>query len=348
MTEVLLKELNNPDIDWMLAVGQHQTLDPNTVLIRPGQRSDTLYILLEGGLTAALAQTNGWQEITRLSSGEMIGAVPGLDAYGRSACVSTLTQCLVLVIPQAQLTEKLQQDLSFAAHLHRASAVLLLHQLARLVDQLGVNAAILNQPQLREGLTVFAELQDSDLDWLIAAGQVQHITANTVLVHSGRPVDALHILLDGALSLSTAEVEQHQLANAFSFQSNRPSEQEFARLSRGEIVGETLFVESPLSTITVRALRDSQILSIPRWRLAAKLLHDVGFASRFYRVLSMLLANKYQAIVRQLGQSNQNANQTTNDFTRDSQFLTQVGLAEARFEWMLKRIQTHTGRKIQW
>lgn len=345
MTEVLLKELSNLDIDWMLARGQHQTLAPQTVLMQPGQPAETLYILLEGSLSVALAQSSSWQEIARLSSGEMIGAMPGLHPFGRLACVSTLTQCLVLAIPQAQLAEKLQQDLSFAAHLYRASAVLISHQLDRLVHQLGINAAILNQPQLREGLTVFAELQDSDLDWLIAVGQVQQITANTVLTHSDRPIDALHILLDGSLALSAAEVETHQLVSAFSIRADRATEQEFARLSRGEIVGETLFVEAVPQNITVRALRDSQVLSISRWRLAAKLLHDVGFASRFYRVLATLLANKYQAIVRQLGQGDS----TLTDFTSDSQFLTQVGLAEARFEWMLKRIQTQgAGREIQW
>jgi bacteriocin-type transport-associated protein len=345
MTEVLLKELSNLDIDWMLATGQHQTINPNTVLMQSGQPSEMLYILLEGSFTMASAQANGWQEFARLSSGEMIGAIPGLHAFWRSACVSTLTQCLVLKIPQAQLAEKLQQDFSFAAHLYRASAVLLLHQLDRLIHQLGINAAMLNQPQLREGLTVFAELQDSDLDWLIAAGQVQQITANTVLTHSSRPVDALHVLLEGSLALSTTEVEAHQLVSAFSTRSDAPPEQEFARLARGEIVGETLFIEATPPAITVRALRDSQVLSIPRWRLAAKLLHDVGFASRFYRVLATLLANKYQAIVRQLGQSDP----AMTEFSSDSQFLTQVGLAEARFEWMLKRIQAQgAGREIQW
>ncbi|MGI2908762.1 cyclic nucleotide-binding domain-containing protein [Tolypothrix sp. VBCCA 56010] len=360
MTQVLLKELSNQDIDWMLATGHQVEIEPGTVLIQQGQPLDALYILLDGALTVSLTQSNAnplgrafaaleggvlpGREIARLSSGEMVGEIPFLETYLPSTTVCATSKSLVLAIERSHLLQKLQQDLNFAAHLTRASAVLLANRLELLMNQLGRSTVVLSQPQLREALIIFAELHDSDIDWLIAAGRVQQIAADTVLIRSGRPIEALHILLDGAIALNAAAENSNPLTRAFSnLENTEPSEQEFARLSRGDIIGETPFIEAQPPAVTVKALQNSRILSIPQWRLAAKLLHDVGFAVRFYRVLSVLLADKQQAIVQRLGygrltySSGQSLEKSyANEL--NTHFLTQVALAGARFEWMLKRI----------
>ncbi len=156
--------------------------------------------------------------------------------------------------------------------------------------------------QLREILFIFAELRDSDIDWLVVAGTVSKVPAGTVLIQGGRPVEALHILLEGKLTLSASEDDRNPLARAFSsLEGGESPEREFARLSRGDIVGESPFIEAPPPSFSVKALEDSWVLSIPQWRLAAKLLHDLPFAARFYRVLSVLLADKQRAIVSSLG-----------------------------------------------
>ena len=197
---------------------------------------------------------------------------------------------------------------------------------------------------------MFAQMQDSDIDWLITAGRVQTITADSVLIRSGRPMEALYILLDGAVALNTGGGEGNPLTRAFTNLEtsedipNQGFEQELGRLSRGDIVGETQFieVETPLS-VTVKALRDSRLLSIPRWRLTAKLLHDVGFAARFYRVLANILADKQREVVRRLGygrltySSGESLQQAfANEL--DNDFLGDISLAGARFDWMLKKI----------
>lgn len=358
MTEVLLKELSNQDIDWMLTTGIRTEIEPGTVLIQQGQPLQALHILLDGALSVSLTQPNTnplgrafaaleggtlpGREIARLSSGEMVGEIPFVETYLPSTTVCATSKSVVLTISMKHLIQKLEQDLSFAAHLYRASAVLLASRLEQMINQLGHSTVVLSQPVLREALIIFAQLDDSDIEWLIAAGRVQQIAADTVLIRSGRPIEALHILLDGAIALNAAE-EGNLLTQAFSHLENQPSTREFARLSRGDIVGETTFIEAQQSAIAVKALRDSRVLSIPKWRLAAKLLHDVGFAARFYRVLAIILADKQQAIVSRLGYgrvSYSSGQALENSYSNelDPDFLTQVGLAGARFEWMLKRI----------
>jgi bacteriocin-type transport-associated protein len=364
MTEVLLRELNNSDIDWMLATGSREELAPGTVLIRPNQAVDSLYILLDGALTVSISQADNnplgrafaaleggemsGREIARLSSGEIVGEIPFVEAYMPSITVKAIQKSQVLSIPRRELATKMQQDISFAAHLYRATAILLADRLDKIIRQLGQSTLVLSQPQLREILFVFAELRDSDIDWLIVAGSVNKIAANTVLIAGGRPVEALHILLEGKLSLSICEDELNPLTRAFSNLegSEATTERELARLSRGDMVGETPFVEAPPPSASVKAVEDSLVLSIPRARLAAKLLQDLGFAARFYRVLSVLLADKQKAIVSQLGygrlsyskdKSLDDSLQYENELSAD--FLAQVALAGARFDWMLKRVR---------
>jgi bacteriocin-type transport-associated protein len=363
MTEVLLKELSNSDIDWMLATGSREEIAAGTVLIRQGQPINALYILLDGALTVSISQADqnpvghafaaleggemSGHEIARLASGEMVGEIPFLEAYLPSTTVKALTKSLVLSIPQQQLETKLRQDVSFAAHLYRASAILLADRLEKIFSHFGHSTLVLVQPQLREILFIFAELRDSDIDWMIYAGSVNRIASGTVLLQAGRPVEALYILLDGQITLSVCEDEGNPLSRAFSsLEGSETAAREFARLSRGDIVGETPFIEARPPSVTVKALEDSLVLSIPRWRLAAKLLHDVGFAARFYRVLAVLLADKQQALVSRLGygrlsygtgQPLDEKFKYENELSSD--FLAQVALAGTRFDWMLKRIR---------
>lgn len=362
MTEVLLKELSNSDIDWMLTTGTKEEITPGEVIIRQGQSVNALYILLDGALSVSISQPDSnplgrafaaleggemsEREIARLSSGEIVGEIPFLRGYQPCTTVKALKRSVVLSIPQQQLVAKLEQDIYFAAHLYRASAILLANRLERIVSQLSHSTLVFAQPQLREILFVFAELRDSDIDWMIAAGCVNHITTDTVLIHAGRPIEALYLLLDGKMSLSVFEDEGNPLERAFSnLENSKVSCYEFA-ISRGDIVGETPFVEARPPSITVKAIEDSLVLSIPRWRLAAKLLNDVGFAARFYRVLAVLLADKQQALVSRLGYGRLfygKGQPLSENFEYEnelnSDFLAQVALAGARFNWMLKRIR---------
>ncbi len=270
-----------------------------------------------------------------------------MKSYLPSTTVTAATKSSVLTISKTQLMQKLQQDQSFAAHLYRASAVLLANRLQQMMHNLGHSTIVLTRPQLREALTIFAQMDDGDIDWLITAGRVEQITTNSVLIRSGRPVEALYILLDGAVALNTAGGEDNLLAQAFTNLEDSPNqviEKELGRLSRGDIVGETLFIEvEGTLSVTVKALRDSRLLSIPRWRLAAKLLHDVGFAARFYRVLANILADKQHEIVQRLGygrltySSGESLQQSfANELDNDC--LADISLAGARFDWMLKKI----------
>jgi bacteriocin-type transport-associated protein len=361
MTDVLLKELTNSDIDWILTTGTQKQIPAGTVLFYQGQAVQALYILLDGALAVNVYQIDETQldrasvaiensdlsmlKIAELASGEVVG-FPFLKTNISTSTVTTLKNSLVLSIPLWEVTQKLQQDTHFATHLYRAIAILLFNQLEKTINQLSRYTNVLVQPELKEILLVFAELQDSDIDWMISAGKLETVDAGKVLVHPGRPVEALYILIDGKLVLAHSEDEINPLTRAFSSLEDSQSKQhEYAFISKGGIVGETSCMEVNLPSTSVKAQEESLLLSIPKWRLAAKLLHDINFAARFYRVIAISLADKQQAIVNRYGYGRlYTTGQPLNEYCKYSnelspESLLQVSIAASRFDWMLRKIQ---------
>jgi bacteriocin-type transport-associated protein len=358
MTEVLLKELSNSDINWMIATGQKKEIPAGTILVQQGKALDTLHIILDGTFTITVSQaTNNpldrafaamedsetlGREIARVSSGEIIGEIPFINVRPAATTVEAAEKSLVISISRQQLTAKLQQDIGFACRFYRAIAILL----ANRITQLG-HSKLVKSNTLRDMLFVLEQLHDSDIDWMIATGTSQKIAANTVLIREGGPVDALYILLDGTMTVSVSEDERNPLTRAFAaLEGDKTTSREIARLSKGEIVGETAFIDTRLPFATIRSTGDSLVLSIPRQQLAAKLQQDIGFASRFYRVIATLLANRLQEMFSRLGYGRRiySKGQSLDENVEyedelDSNILDNMALAGTRFDWMLSRLR---------
>lgn len=345
--DVLLKELSNSDINWLMARGHQAEIAPGSVLIEEGKVVDTLYIVLDGTLSVTVSQgkTLDW-EIAQLGSGEIAGEGLFIGTHEIATTIKALEQSLVLSIAAEELTAKFQQDTGFASRFTRAIAILLSDRLHSTISRLSDSQLFQDQP-LRNVLFVLGELNDSDIDWLIASGTRQKITANTVLIDEEGPVDALYILLSGTMAVSVSEYKRNFLVRAFAARESRESlDQEIARLSRGEIIGETPFIDARLPSATVKALEDSLVLSIDRSHLAVKLKLDVGFASRFYRLIATLHFNRLQEIFRRLGYGEpvDSKNQPLDKAIEyqdglDFSVLDRIALAGTRFDWMLSRLK---------
>lgn len=358
MTEVLLKELSNSDIEWMSATGRRQEIPAGTVLIQQGKALDTLHIVLDGTLTVTVAQAENnplarafaaiegdealTREIAWVSSGEIVGEIPFVNVHPIATTVRAAEKSLVMSISRQQLAAKLQQDVGFASRFYRAIAIMLSDR----ISQLGRSKLVPDQT-LRDMLFVLGELNDSDIDWIIATGSRQKIAANTVLIHEGGPVDALYILLGGTMTVSVSEDKCNPLTRAFAaLEGSETSSRKIARLSKGEIVGETPFIDARLPSATIKAIEDSLVLSIPRQQLAAKLQQDVGFASRFYRVIATLLSHRLQAMFSRLGYGRRvySNGQPLDENVEyedelDANVLDSMALAGTKFDWMLSRLR---------
>ncbi len=171
-------------------------------------------------------------------------------------------------------------------------------------------------------LFFLSELNDNDLDWLVEIGDKRRIPSGTTLIYEGNHADTLYIMLDGTLVVSTAEI----------------GERELARLYKGEVVGEMSFIDSRPPSATVKTMEPSQVLAIPRGKLAQKLEEDESFASRFYRALAIMLSHRLRGTVKQLAYRKDQTSQDQED--RTAQSVSGISSAASqRFEELLHKLE---------
>ena len=360
MADVLLKELSNADIDWMVTTGQRQEITATHVLIKPNEDLERLYVLLDGALSIIIPQAQtvsgeratssvggpvcSDQAVAQISRGEIVGEAPLFNIRSVTK-VEAVEDSLVLSISQQQLTAKLQQDISFAAHFYRAIALMLAERLRKMYERIE-QSNFGDDQAAKEAIFVFGEMRDSDIDWLTAVGEVEKLAPDKVLLQAGRPVEALYIVLDGLLSISRPEGDFNSLSLCFSgLEKSTRTQTVFAEMSRGGLPGIISVLDFQPLPVTIRAVKESLVFAVPRHKLVAKLQQDMGFASRFYRVIAIQITDLLQTVIDHLGcdrpsysegQGMDEAVEYDDELDLDS--LRQVSQGAAKFNWMLKRL----------
>jgi CRP-like cAMP-binding protein len=131
----ILGVLDDEDVDWLIDAGQRQELHPGDILIREGAPCGDLFLILDGSLEVSVAALKD-QPIAVLATGEVVGEMSFVDGQPPSATVTALEPSVVLAISLAQLRDKLQQDIWFAARFYRAVSILLSSRLRSTVKHL--------------------------------------------------------------------------------------------------------------------------------------------------------------------------------------------------------------------
>jgi CRP-like cAMP-binding protein len=328
-------EFSDRDLDWFLATGKVSQIAAGEVLIQEGHCLNQLHLLLEGAVSVSVARATGRQEIAQRSTGGVLGLVSLINAQPSTITIATLTPCSLLTLDYRQLSAKLHQDHGFAARFYRAIAVLISEWLRQVSSLLVQSTAIADQP-LRKVLVVFAELTDSDIEWLIATGKPERTGKGRVLIQQGEAIDAIYILLEGSLAVSIATLVNGALRS-----------KQVATLATGEIVGEVSFVDAGLPSATVNAAENSLVLAVPRSRLVEKLNQDEGFAARFYRAIALILAGRLQDRLTRHGYGKLSYEQdqpldedAAYEDELDSTVLGNVALAGMRFDWLVRQVRS--------
>jgi CRP/FNR family transcriptional regulator, cyclic AMP receptor protein len=177
---------------------------------------------------------------------------------------------------------------------------------------------------MRKVLFILGQLSDSDMEWMLSAGTKESVASGNILIHEGKAIDFVYIVLDGKLSVSAAAL----------------GNKEVAALGSGEIVGEMSFIDARPPSATVKAREDSIVFAIPRSVLASKLEKDVAFAARFYHALAVFLSDRLRSTVSRLGYSDGASLDEEMEYEDelDPSVLDTVHLAGSRFDRMLKRL----------
>ncbi len=177
---------------------------------------------------------------------------------------------------------------------------------------------------MQKALYILGQLADEDIEWMLAVGARYRLPPGLILIQEGETVDALYIVLEGALSI-IPQASQGK---------------EVARLGVGEIIGEISFIDHRPPSATVVAAQDSLLFRLDRERLDERFEQDAPFAARFYRALAVYLAGRLRHTTNRLaysfGQALDEDSPAGGEF--DSDMLDNADVAGARFERMLKRL----------
>ncbi len=124
----ILGQLNDRDTAWMIDHGTRRTVSSGSVLIKQGADIDFLFVILNG-LFTVVDEHQGNKELARLGSGEIVGEMSYIDARPPAATVRAVADGMVLALPRAALSVKLDQDNGFGARFYRALSILLSYRL---------------------------------------------------------------------------------------------------------------------------------------------------------------------------------------------------------------------------
>ena len=169
-TLLFFSELNNSDLDWFVQKGKKEIIQSNRLLIKEGQVSEALYIVVSGSFSVVI-ESQDQKELAIISEGEIVGEVSFIDTRPPLASVRSLEECVVLSLPRVQLLAKLQQDMNFASRFYRAICLCLSDRLRGTVSRLAYGYEL---DELETQLGGFSqsmignlELAEAKFNWLL-------------------------------------------------------------------------------------------------------------------------------------------------------------------------------------
>jgi CRP/FNR family transcriptional regulator, cyclic AMP receptor protein len=154
--------LSDADVEWMAQTGIRQRLSDGDVIIREGERVDSLIFLLEGEL---LVTTRRLGNIARMGVGEVVGEMSLVDSAPPSATITASGNGLALFLDKTRLMQKLDSDEGFGSRFYQALAVFLADRLRDARRSSG-NPAVADETAIADD-----ELDAGILDRLSDAGE---------------------------------------------------------------------------------------------------------------------------------------------------------------------------------
>jgi CRP-like cAMP-binding protein len=177
-------------------------------------------------------------------------------------------------------------------------------------------------PLVRKVLFILGQLEDVDVEWMAGVGQKRTIEAGQILISQGTPIDALFFMLEGECEVFLR------------------SGKILARLGSGEILGELSFVDAAPPSASVRATLRTKVLAVPKKAIEARMRQDTAFAARFYKAIAIFLSDRLRAMVAAAGHGPEADDGGLQADELDTSVLDRLHQAGARFDAMLRKLQS--------
>ena len=174
---------------------------------------------------------------------------------------------------------------------------------------------------MRKALEILGHLSETDIEWIMAQGAQRHVSAGSVVIEPGVPLNSLFIVLEGQMQVLT------------------PARVVVATLYSGEVLGEISMVDPRPPQVEVRARTSAHVLEVPRRAIDERLAGDRPFAARFYFALASYMAERLRSTTSRLGYGS--AEDAVPDYGQlDEKAMDDIAIAGAHFNSILQRMRT--------
>jgi CRP-like cAMP-binding protein len=183
---------------------------------------------------------------------------------------------------------------------------------------------------VRKVLYLLGQLDDDDCEWLAKVGSLVRIADRTRLIEQGKRLEAVYIVIEGTLNVSTLKLGS------------------IAKIGAGELVGEMSLVDSRPASASIDAAGPVALLKVPRDSLVAKIAEDIGFSSRIHRAIAIFLADRMRSTMEYAGDGERKpldldeSEETLGEI--DVEVLDRVHLAGARFDRVFRSLLSRSAR----
>ncbi|MCB1971012.1 MAG: mechanosensitive ion channel family protein [Geminicoccaceae bacterium] len=115
----LFRHLDTREVETLAAGAIERRLPKGQVVVHEGDRSRSLYVVLEGNLSTSVAEGDAQRTVNRLTPGQIFGEFSLLTGEPRSATVRCESDAILLEIGEETMRPVLQQDPEVATTLSR-------------------------------------------------------------------------------------------------------------------------------------------------------------------------------------------------------------------------------------
>lgn len=174
---------------------------------------------------------------------------------------------------------------------------------------------------MKKILYIFGQLNDRDVEWLINNGEKESVAPGEILIQKGVSPKHLYIVLDGSFVVLAGQQEDRKVTS----------------LPSGEVIGEMSFLDSTPPFTSVKAEIRSAVFCILKSKIEEKIKEDQGFGCRFYKAISIFLADRLRGTTNLYGDGSSKEKERRDEL--EVQIFDRVSVAGERFHRMLCRMQ---------
>lgn len=117
-----VEHLPSPAMEWIAAHADKRAIPAQSILVRQGAAPGDIYFVAAGAFEVKIAGPVGFQKISELGPGAVIGEMSWLDGGPASATIEALTPSEVFAIDGDKLDAKIAADPAFGSSFYRALA----------------------------------------------------------------------------------------------------------------------------------------------------------------------------------------------------------------------------------